>query len=71
VCAALIALRRSQPGASRFRIPGGPVLAVLGILMCVAMLKQVDLSQSRILAVTVGAALMNWMWARRRKLVAV
>ena len=66
VCAALIALRRSRPGASRFRVPGGPVLAVLGILMCLAMFRQVDLSQSRILAVTVGAAMINWVWVRWR-----
>jgi APA family basic amino acid/polyamine antiporter len=66
VCAALIALRRKQPGAARFRVWGGPVLAVLGILMCAAMLRQVDLSQSRILLVTVSAALLNWMWVRWR-----
>jgi amino acid transporter len=64
VCAALIALRRSRPGASRFQVPGGPVLAVLGILMCIGMARQVDLSQSRILGVTVGAALLNWAWVR-------
>jgi APA family basic amino acid/polyamine antiporter len=67
VCAALIALRQKQPGAAGFRVPGGPVLAVLGILMCVAMFTQVDLSQSRILLVTVGAALVNWTWVRLRK----
>jgi amino acid transporter len=66
VCAAVIALRRRHPGAARFRVPGAPVLAVLGILMCVAMATQVDLSQSRILAVTVGAALLNWAWVRWR-----
>ena len=49
-----------------FRVPGGPVLAVLGILMCLAMFRQVDLSQSRILAVTVGAAMINWVWVRWR-----
>src|SRR4029077_2574633 len=49
VCAALIVLRRSRPGAVRFRVPGGPVLAVIGILMCVGMATQADLSQSRIL----------------------
>jgi amino acid transporter len=64
VCAALIALRRSRPGATRFQVPGGPVLAVIGILMCLGMARQVDLSQSRILAVTVGAALLNWVWVR-------
>jgi amino acid transporter len=61
ICAALIVLRRRQPGAARW-VPGGPVLAVL-IAMCVAMLKQVDLSQSRILAFTIVAALLNWVWA--------
>ncbi len=66
VCAALIGLRRNHPGAARFRVPGGPVLAVLGILMCLAMATQVDLSQSRILTVTVGAAVLNWAWVRWR-----
>jgi amino acid transporter len=67
VCAALIGLRRSRPGAARFRVPGGPVLAVIGILICVGMATQADLSQSRILAVTVGAALLNWAWVRWRQ----
>lgn len=66
VCAALIALRRKQPAAPRFKVPGGPVLAVVGVLLCLAMLKQVDLSQSRILLVTVVAALLNWFWVRWR-----
>jgi APA family basic amino acid/polyamine antiporter len=65
VCAALIALRRKQPLANRFRIPGGPVLAVLGVGIAVALASQVDLSKSLILAATVGAALLNWIWARR------
>jgi uncharacterized membrane protein len=43
------------------------VLAVIGILMCVGMATQADLSQSRILAVTVGAALLNWVWVRWRQ----
>jgi basic amino acid/polyamine antiporter, APA family len=65
VCAALIALRRKQPQAAGFRLPGGPVLAVLGIGIAVALGTQVDLSKSVILAATVGAALLNWIWARR------
>ncbi len=65
VCAALIALRRKQPRAAGFRLPGGPVLAVLGIGIAVALATQVDLSKSVILAATVGAALLNWIWARR------
>src|SRR4029077_17116891 len=65
VCATLIALRQNQPQAAGFRLPAGPVLAVLGIGIAVAVATQVDLSKSVILAATVGAALLNWLWARR------
>src|SRR5208282_4601333 len=65
VCAALIALRRKQPLAARSRLPGGPVLAVLGVGITVVLATQVDLSKSLILAATVGAAVLNWAWARR------
>jgi len=67
VCAAVIALRRKHPQAARFRLPGGPVLAVLGIGIAVVLATQVDLSKSVILAATVGAALLNWLWARRAR----
>ncbi len=65
VCAALIALRRKQPLAAGLRLPGGPVLAVLGVGITVALATQVDLSKSLILVATVGAAILNWVWARR------
>src|ERR1700686_4786950 len=64
VCAALIALRRKQPLAAGFRLPGGPVLAVLGIGVAVVLGTQVDLSKSVILAATLGVAVLNWAWAR-------
>ena len=65
VCAALIAFRRRPPSAAALHIPGGQVLAVLGVGIAVALATQVDLSKSLILAATVGAALLNWLWARR------
>ena len=65
VCAALIALRRKRPLGSGFRMPGGPVLAVVGIGIAVALTTQTDLSKTLILAATAGAALLNWLWARR------
>jgi APA family basic amino acid/polyamine antiporter len=67
VCAALIALRRKQPLATGFRVPGGPVLAALGVAIAIGLATQVDLSKSLILGATVGAALLNWMWARRAR----
>ena len=69
VCAALIALRRKQPVAGGFRLPGGPVLAALGIAIAVALATQVDLSKSLILGATVAAALLNWLWAKRVRVV--
>jgi APA family basic amino acid/polyamine antiporter len=71
VCASLIVLRRKQPQAARFRLPAGPLFALLGIGICVALATQVDLTKSAILAATLGAAILNWVWARqsdRRKL---
>jgi len=76
VCAALIALRRKQAPAAGLRLPGlhlpgGQMLAVLGIGITVVLATQVDLSKSLILAVTVGAAVLNWAWARRAERVKV
>jgi len=65
VCAAVIALRRKQPQAAAMRLPGGQALAVLGIGITIVLATQVDLSKSLILAATVGAAILNWAWARR------
>jgi APA family basic amino acid/polyamine antiporter len=70
VCAALIALRRKQPLAAGFRLPGGPVLAVLGVSLAggvgvaAVLTKQTEWGKSLILAATVGAAVLNWLWAR-------
>jgi APA family basic amino acid/polyamine antiporter len=64
VCAALIALRRRPEGSARFRLPGGPMFAIVGIGICLALATQVDLSKSIILGITLAAAILNWIWAR-------
>ena len=71
VCAAVIALRQ-QPhaDAAKFRLPAGPVFAVLGIGVCILLGTQVDLGQSKILAATVVAAMANWYWARQKPTLA-
>src|SRR6202140_594972 len=71
VCAALIALRRKQPQAVRFRLPAGPLWALLGIGICVALATQADLGKSVILAATLGVAVLNWAWARHGERVKV
>jgi len=71
VCAALLVLRRKRPLVAGFRLPGGQLLAVLGVAIAVGagiaavLAKQVELSKSMILAATVGAAFVNWVWVRR------
>jgi amino acid transporter len=70
VCAAVPVLRKRQPEAARFRVPGGMLLPVLGVLICLTMLTRVDFSKSIILAATVVVALLNWSLVRNRRPVA-
>jgi amino acid transporter len=69
VCAVLIALRRKRLSFHGLRLPGGPLLSVLGVGIALALgaaaqiSKQVDFSKSLVLAATLGAALLNWVWA--------
>lgn len=65
-CAALPVLRRKQPGAAWFCLPGGDFFAVLGVLICVVLITRVDLSGSLILIGTIVIALLNWLWVRER-----
>lgn len=66
-CAALPVLRRKQPGAALFRLPGGYGFSVAGVLICLTLVTQVDRSGSLILLATIVAALLNWAWVRNRK----
>jgi basic amino acid/polyamine antiporter, APA family len=65
VCVAVPVLRRRQPGEAAWRVPGGLVLPVLGVLMCALLLTRVDFSKSLVLLVTVALALVNWVLVRR------
>jgi APA family basic amino acid/polyamine antiporter len=65
-CAALPVLRGKQPECASFRLPAGNLFVVLGVLMCVALLTQVDLSQSMIVGATIALALVNWVLIARK-----
>ena len=69
-CAALPALRKKQPEIERFRLPGGTFFAVLGVVICLVLITRVDLGGSIILAATIVAALINWIWVRNRQISA-
>jgi basic amino acid/polyamine antiporter, APA family len=66
VCAALPVLRRKQRMPAAVRVPGGSVLAVLGVLICAGMLTRIEYSKSLILLAAVGVALLNWLAVRKR-----
>jgi basic amino acid/polyamine antiporter, APA family len=68
-CAALPVLRRKQPGLAGFRLPSGNLLAGLAVLMCAALLTQVDRSQSMIVAATIAVGFLNWLAVRNRNIV--
>jgi amino acid transporter len=65
VCAALIVLRHRSPGEARFRLPGGTILAGIGIALCLVFLTAMQRSSFYILAVVALVALLNWVWASR------
>jgi basic amino acid/polyamine antiporter, APA family len=66
VCAALPALRKKQPDAAAFRLPGGILLSTVGILICVALLTRVDYSKSLLLFGTIVVGALNWLFVRQR-----
>ena len=66
-CAAVIALRKKQPGREVFRLPAGSVVALAGIAFSLVLVTRMDWSAVIIITVTAGIALVNWFWARKQK----
>jgi amino acid transporter len=66
VCAALPVLRKKQPQAAAFRLPGGTIFAVAGTLLCFGLLVRTNLTNSLTLAATIGIAFVNWLLVRKR-----
>ena len=65
VCAALPALRRKQKTPATLQVPGGTVLAILGVLICAALLTRIEYNKSFVLLTAVLVALLNWLLVRR------
>jgi APA family basic amino acid/polyamine antiporter len=65
ICAAVPALRKKQPGAATYRVPGGALFPLAGIAICGALLSRIDLGSSLILIATITVALVNWLMTRR------
>jgi len=68
VCAALPMLRRKSKQAALLVVPGGTALAVVGVLICAALLTQIEYNKSIILVVAVAIAVTNWLAVRRKQM---
>jgi amino acid transporter len=66
VCASLPVLRRKRPNASAYRIPTGNFIAALGMIFMLALMTRMRRGEWIVILVTMGIALVNWLWARRR-----
>lgn len=66
LCAALPILRRKQGTQALLQVPGGVVLSVLGVLICAALLTQIEYNKSLILLAAVAVAFVNWLAVRKQ-----
>jgi len=67
VCAAVMTLRRKQPHANAFRLPAGRLVSALGLAFALALVSQMGLQEVMAIAGVMVVALLNWLWARRKK----
>jgi len=65
IAAALPVLRRKQPHADAFRLPGGMFFVVLGLVFTGVLATAIHLGGLVVLAVTFALAILNWLWAIR------
>lgn len=66
-CAALLALRKNRPGEESFRLPAGPVFAVLGCAFSVVLVTRMGRAELLVLSITISIAFINWLWARQHR----
>jgi amino acid transporter len=65
VCAALPVLRKKQSTQAFFQLRGGTLIAVAGVLICAALLTQIEYNKSLILLAALAVALFNWLAVRK------
>jgi amino acid transporter len=66
-CAALIIFRRTDPDKTRFRLPGGQVIALAGLAFSLVVITQMGWTEFRILGLTMLLAFANWVWVQNQR----
>ena len=69
-CAALPVLRHKHPDARAYRLPGGNLFAMAGVLFMVLLASRVSRGEGIAILVTMAIAIPNWWWARNKRLAA-
>jgi APA family basic amino acid/polyamine antiporter len=67
VCAAMLVLRRRQPGEARFSLPAGTIFGILGIAFALVLVSRMGKPELAVIAGTMVIALLNWLWVRSRR----
>ena len=70
VCAALLALRRRQPDAAAYRLPLGPIFAMTGIGLMMALFLRTTREDLAWLLAMSALAFLHWLATRRRAVAA-
>ena len=65
IAAALPVLRKRQPDANAFRLPGGGLVSVLALVFTAALATRVDLGGLAVALGTFTLGGLNWIWARQ------
>ena len=64
-CAAVPVLRKKNPERPIFQLHWGTPIAITGVLMCAALLTQIEYNKSLILLAAVAVAFFNWLGVRK------
>jgi basic amino acid/polyamine antiporter, APA family len=68
IAAALPVLRRKQPQAASFRLPGGVFFAALALLFSAVLVTRMHWGELAVVSVTFALGALNWFLSRRRVL---
>ena len=66
-CAALPTLRKKQTAPPLFQLRAGTLFSILGVLICAALLTQIEYDKSLMLLAAVAVAFFNWLAVRKRR----
>lgn len=66
ICAALPVLRKKDQEPALAPAPGGTAIGILGVLLCAALLTQIEYNKSVILLVALAVAFSNWLMVRSK-----